>query len=302
MAETFDSIIIGGGAAGLAAATILARSRRNILVIDAKKQSNKITSEAHGVFTRDGIFPEKLYEIAKKQLLKYPTVKILNDKITTVHKKNGEFIVKSKTRKNWQARSILLAQGMKYQLPNIPGIEELYGTKIWHCPYCDGYEFSDKKIIVLGDIKWLRHMRILLPQWSRNILVSPLKKPLNKNFQKQLQNAGGKIIGKIIKIEDEKKGLNVMLEDGKKIHADGMIVDINFEQRDELNENLQCKCDKKGHIITDKMGKTNVPGIYCAGDQMEFAGQVNLAVATGHRAALAINLYLAKLDRTKEKK
>ncbi|HRH26331.1 MAG TPA: NAD(P)/FAD-dependent oxidoreductase [Candidatus Paceibacterota bacterium] len=296
-----DCIIVGGGAAGLAAAMVLGRSRRNIAIIDANQQSNRVAPLSHSVFTRDNTSPHDLYTIAKQQVCTYPTVRHIEDLVTAItYLEDGSFYVTLEHGKPLEARTILLAQGAIYSLPKIKGIDALWGTKIWHCPYCEGYEAKDTKLIAMGSANWIDHMSVILPSWSRDISWSCIEGVLNDITTQRIANAGGVIVEKVTSLEKTKNGVLVTLESNVRIEVAEGIVETKARVRDNVSKNLDCERDDSGHIICDEHGKTSVSGVYCAGDTARVERQLNVSVASGHKTAMHINAYLAEMDRKKE--
>src|SRR6185312_17417403 len=157
----FDSIVVGGGAAGLTAAMVLVRARRTVLLIDSGAQNNLRTTHAGGVFLHDGEAPSALYARALEQLRVYPTFTLLRGTVEGIEAVDGGFRVDS----GQTARTIVLAQGVQFIPSEIPGLDALWGTKVVNCPFCDGYESRAMRVLGIGDDAWLGHMGGLLPNW-----------------------------------------------------------------------------------------------------------------------------------------
>ncbi len=298
--EDIDCVVVGAGAAGLMGAMILARASRNVVVFDAGEQSNLSSRMAHGVFTRDYTPPNELYAMARKQLLQYPTSSIKNDCVLSIKKSANCFLVQTASGVCIQSRAVLFAQGMSYILPPTPRVSLLWGVKAWHCPYCDGFEARNKKLIALGSSAWITQMCILLPQWSKDISWSSTDISLSQEVLERIKVAGGSVISHIIEVRDFESGIDVVLESGDVLHADAMVIETVLKHRDKIAQSLGCTVDEEDRIVADKFGKTSINGIFVAGDQMNSTAQVNIAAASGHFAGLGINLYLAEMDRHSE--
>ena len=166
--QTVDSLIIGGGAAGLQAALVMVRARRSVLVVDSATPRNRFAHEIHGVIALEGTPPLEFQERGKEQLRSYgvtianATVDSVtdNDRTLTATLSNGETVA---------ARSIIVASGVDDVHPNIPGLEENWGDTVLHCPYCHGFEVADKKLGVLCIGEFSLHHAALLRQWSKDI-------------------------------------------------------------------------------------------------------------------------------------
>lgn len=267
MENTYNTIIIGGGAAGLSAAMVLGRANRKVLIIDAGKQSNRVSKEAHAVFTRDKMSPQELYAIAREQVLSYPSITIIDGVVSSI-KKTEHFEIHLENGNTVFAKAIVLAQGVNYILPDVKGLQELYGTKAWHCPFCDGYEANNKKVLGMVEAERLGHMKSMLGNWTTDsIWVVP---------------------NQVEELVDVEKGVEVRMKDGTSFIVDQVLTDVTLKPRDEIADTLGCARSKDGHIKIDSEGKTSVEGVYAAGDQSSTSGQVNFAVSAGHTAGMGI--------------
>ncbi len=145
-----DVIIVGGGPAGLSAALILGRCRRRVLLIDAGHPRNAVTPRMHGFLGRDGRAPGDLRDEGRRELAGYDTVEIWDGRaVDAVRAPNG-FRVVMEDQRRADARRIILATGLRTDLPAIEGFSEFWGHGVHHCPYCDGYENRDRPLAVYG--------------------------------------------------------------------------------------------------------------------------------------------------------
>lgn len=167
--QEFDAIVVGGSFAGLAAATQLARARRSVLVVDDGKPRNRFAHHSHGFLGQDGQPPQEILRTAREQLAKYPTVRFLADRATRASR-SERFSVETSVG-SFRARRLVLAYGMRDLLPEIEGLDELWGTGVFHCPYCHGYEVRDRPLAVLGDGPLALHQAIMLPDWSKDVVL-----------------------------------------------------------------------------------------------------------------------------------
>jgi thioredoxin reductase len=268
----YEVIIIGGGAAGLSAATVLGRAHRSVLVIDNGKQSNLRSSEAHAVFTRDKTNPKELYRIAREQLSEYSSVVVIEDTVMSSSKQPEGFRVVTANHGSLQTTAVLLAQGMDYVPVDIKGAQELFGTKAWHCPYCEGYEAEGKKILAIYDDIGQAHMSKLLPLWIKDL-----------HFRHP---------GEVNELINVPEGVLVEMNSGIEEIFDQVAIQTIMQQRDDLYSVLGCSSTQSGRVVIDQFGATSTPGVFAAGDQASDMAQVNLAVASGHTAGVGINMYL----------
>lgn len=166
-----DVAIIGGGPAGLSAALMLGRARKQVAVIDEGRPRNEVTHEAHEFLTRDGISPRELRRIAREQLSNYPAVLLVEDIVASIQGEEGHFLLKTAKGKEITSRKLLFAVGMKDQPLDIPGLYDIYGKSAFVCPYCDGWELKDQLLVVINRGAALMHYAPLLSGWTRRFIV-----------------------------------------------------------------------------------------------------------------------------------
>jgi thioredoxin reductase len=147
----YDVVIVGGGPAGLSAALMLGRCRRSVLVCDTGKPRNAASQAMHGYLTRDGIPPREFLAIARQQMQQYLTVEMRDVEVQAAAcRPDGRFDVTLDGGEHVTSRKLLIATGVADQLPQVPGLESLYGHSVFHCPYCDGWEVSDEPLAIYG--------------------------------------------------------------------------------------------------------------------------------------------------------
>ncbi|GAP99907.1 NAD(P)/FAD-dependent oxidoreductase [Leptolyngbya sp. NIES-2104] len=170
-----DVIIVGAGPTGLSAALILGRSLEQVLVIDSGKPRNAVSHSANGFFSRDGISPSELLQLGREQLLKYETVRFKTGKVVEAKafgqsEKLDRFQITLDTGEQIITRKLLLATGITDQLPAIAGFAELWGTCVFHCPYCHGWEVRDQPLAIYGKGEASFEMVQHLTGWSRDLV------------------------------------------------------------------------------------------------------------------------------------
>lgn len=159
-----EVIVIGGSFAGLSAAMQLARARRRVLVIDAGRPRNRFAAHAHGFFGQDGKPPAQIVDEAAAQLAAYPTVqRIAGDVRMAERDADGRFHVTLADGSRASADRLILATGIRDELPALPGLAERWGVSVLHCPYCHGYEVSGQRLGVLATHPLSVHQAILIP-------------------------------------------------------------------------------------------------------------------------------------------
>lgn len=297
----YDVIIIGGGPAGLNAALVLGRSRRSVLICDNNDQRNIKSKEMHAFLSRDGINPAEFLDISRQEVMKYDiqreTMKIIEAK------KNGEvFEVINERNEKYYSRKILIATGIKDNIPDIPGMDKLYGISIHHCPYCDGWEVRDKSIAVYAKGKAAFALTRSLKTWSNNIILctdGPTELSLEEKLV--LNSLGVRIIrDKIKQLEGENGHLKkIIFSNSKFIECDALFFSTGHRQKSNLAEQLGCKFSRKGHIITNIKQKTGVEGVFAAGDAAKDIQFVVVAAAEGAKAGVVINMELQEEEYKK---
>ena len=173
----FDCTIIGGGPAGLNAALILGRARRNVILFDNNNPRNAVTHESHGFITRDGINPKEFREIAHEEIGRYPSVVYARREVTSVIKNNNSNeplfeLITSENNERYQSKTIIISTGLRDVLPSIDNISDYYGRSLFHCPYCDGWELRDKPLVVIiGDQVQGFHFIQTIYNWSKSLVL-----------------------------------------------------------------------------------------------------------------------------------
>jgi thioredoxin reductase len=290
----FDCAIIGGGPAGLNAALILGRARRNIILFDDNNPRNAVTQESHGFITRDGIKPKEFREIAHKELGRYPSITYAEREVTSVIKNNPLFELVTSDNERYQSKTIIISTGLKDVLPSIDNITDYYGRSLFHCPYCDGWELRDKPLVVIiGEQAQGFHFIQTIYNWSKDLIVCTNGDAFRNSAQKYLlQNKGIKIVENKIKNFVGKRGQmeKIIFEDGESVLRKGGFVMPQLVQASDFGKQLGCEYNPLGGITVDSFGRTNIKGIYAAGDASVInPAQIIIAAAEGVRAAAGVN-------------
>lgn len=287
-----DVAIIGGGPAGLSAGLVLGRSRKQIVIFDEGRPRNAVTREAHGFLTRDGIPPNELRRIAEEQLQAYPSVSYIRDTVISVTGEDGRFVLKTAAGKTMTSRKLLFAAGMKDRKPDIPGLNEVYGTSAFVCPYCDGWELRDEPLVVIGRGAVLMHLVPLLSGWSKRLAVCTNGPDgLSEAERTELRNHHIPVHDAPISGIASSGGIvsHVSLNDGTDIRCRGIFFKTELVPGTNLPETLGCRLTDTGAVEIDPFGRTGIPGVYAAGDGSSPLHQAIAAAAAGSLAAATVN-------------
>jgi thioredoxin reductase len=296
MDSMYDVIIVGGGPAGLSAATILGRARRRVAVFDDGQYRNEASRGIHGFLSRDGIHPAELRRIAREQLARYE-VEYLCTHVNAARAVEGGFLVSLDDGSELRCRKLLLATGVRDRLPEIEGAARFYGCGLFHCPYCDGWEVRDRPLAAYGaDAAGLAAS---LKTWSAEVVLctgGPAN--LKPEDSARLGRLGIPVMRqKIARLEGVESLEQIVFADGATVPCRGMFFNPAQGQRCDLAANLGCAFTKKGAVKTGKLERTNVPGLFVAGDASKDVQLAVVAAAEGAKAAIAINTALQLENR-----
>lgn len=166
----FDVIIIGGSYAGLSAALQLGRARKRVLVVDAGERRNRFASHSHGFLGQDGKAPGEIVSEARSQIERYPTIEWARGRVTDAEGTFGDFEVEIDGGRRESGARLILAMGVTDELPDIAGLKDRWGSSVFHCPYCHGYELDQGKIGVIAASPLAIHHALMLPDWGDDLL------------------------------------------------------------------------------------------------------------------------------------
>lgn len=295
--QTVDTLIIGGGAAGLQAALVMVRARRSVLVVDSTTPRNRFAHEIHGVIALEGTPPLEFQERGKEQLRNYG-VQIVNTTVDSVTDNDRTLTATLSNGETVAARSIIVASGVDDVHSNIPGLEENWGDTVLHCPYCHGFEVADKKLGVLCIGEFSLHHAALLRQWSKDITFFTNGMELTEEQRADLTRRGIALVdGPVTAFQDGK----VLV--GSTTHAvdalfympvphphDEFLADLNLERHSPPS-------GMGGSLIkTGLAGATSHPRIWAVGNVVNPPAQVAVAMGEANAAAIAVNAFLVEDD------
>lgn len=297
-----DVVIIGGGPAGLSAALILGRSHRRVLVLDSGSPRNAPASHSHGYLTQDGVPPAELLKAARRDLESYPSVEMCTVAATSAAATAEGFVVQLADGSTAPTRKVILASGVDDVFPLVPGLAELWGKLVHHCPYCHGWELRDQRIGVLGT-EFLEMRVPLLRGWSTSLVVLSDGEAITPETREMVHTLGATLVEEQVeRFAAAESELHVELRGAEALALDGVFVAARQVINSPLPGMLGCEITELGPmksqvLVTDPMkGETTVSGVYAAGDLASAQHALPLAVASGARVAYALNHALAVED------
>jgi thioredoxin reductase len=295
--DRYDVVVVGGGAAGLSAALVLVRARRSVAVLDSGEPRNAPASHMQGFLSRDGLPPAELLAIGRAEVEGYGG-RILGATVASVTAVGHGFRVDLAGGGRLLARRLLVATGLRDELPDVPGIHERFGRDVLHCPYCHGYEVRDRKLGVVGGTPDAVEHALLLRQWASDVVYFPHTDALGDDDRERLvARAVGVVEGPVtgLVVEDDRL-TGVELADGTVVSRGAVFVRPRFRPNDHLLTALGCEADDRGWVRTDPTGLTSVPGVWVAGNVANPRAQVITAAGEGSSAAIAVNADLVEED------
>lgn len=304
-----DVAVIGGSAAGLAAAIQLGRQRRSVIVVDAGEPRNAPAARMHSFLGRDGEPPSELTSDGRADVRSYGG-EVLAGRVERVSGAAGRFRLELANGHAVVARRVLIATGVVDELPEIEGLAEHWGGAVVHCPFCHGYEFRDQRIVQLLSHPMGFHAAPLIRQLSAEmtaVVDAVLVDDYGEDIER-LRRGGVDVevdaVERIVNADDGSLAA-IELRAGRRIPADAVFVMPRVRPRIEAVEPLGL--DTAAHpsglgtiVVVDERGETSVPGIFAAGNVVDPAHQVLQAAADGSRvgAMISIDLATEELDRS----
>jgi thioredoxin reductase len=296
MDTNWECIVVGGGAAGLSAALVLGRARRRTLVVDAGEQSNRAAHGIGGLLGQDGRPPDDFYAAGREELATYPTVELRAGEVIGAQRVDDGIVLELASGESESARRVLLATGMEYRWPDLPGIEERWGGSVFHCPFCHGWEVRDSALGVLDRGEGGVRRALLLRAWSEDVtLYSDGPAELAADEAELLRAAGVEVDERpVARLRGPGEELSaIVFEDGSERDCGGLLVPVTLHQRSPLGEQLGAELASKAPLVADAVQvdegfHSSVAGVSAAGDTSGQMQSVANAIAGGSTAAAMI--------------
>ncbi len=295
-----DVVVIGGGPAGLNAALLLGRCRRSVLVLDAGRPRNERSRWVGGFLSRDGTVPAELRRLGREELARYPSVMLRDGcEVTSARAQGGGFEIVIGGQERVRSRKLILATGLMDDVPDFPGAAAFHGRGVYPCPYCDGWEHRDEPILAYGRGRQGRGMALELTPWSDAVTLltdGPSELPVAE--RDELAGCGIDVVeDRIAALEGDPDGAGlerVRLESGLVLERRALFYAFDGCRTSPLVTELGCELSDTGAVETGHCERTNVPGLYVAGDASRRVKFAIVAAAEGAMAAFGVNTELLK--------
>ncbi|MFE3260914.1 NAD(P)/FAD-dependent oxidoreductase [Nocardia sp. NPDC059091] len=294
--SSYDVVVVGGGAAGLNGALMLARARRSVVVIDAGSPRNAPADRVHGLFAREGVPPAELLARGREEVRGYGG-HVVPGKVTGIVRDGEEFVVTLADGRSVRARRLLVTSGLVDELPDIPGLRERWGRDVIHCPYCHGWEVRDRPIGVLGLGPMGIHLALLFRQWSDDVVYfAHTNTPPTEEESEQLAARGIRVVtGEVAAVEiaaDRISGVRladdtiipreILAAPTRMVARTAFLADLGLTPTSHPTGAGEC-------IPADPTGRTETPGVWAAGNVTDISAQVGNSAAAGAMAGAHIN-------------
>ncbi len=300
--QHFEVAIVGGGPAGLSAATWLARYLHSVVVVDSGDPRNWETLSINGYLGLDGVKPAELRGRGR-DLCRSLGVTLIDAIVLCVDREtDGTFTVCMEGGDKVTADRLLLAIGLRDVWPDIPGLDHVYGANAHVCPDCDGFSARGKRVAVIGTGRDAVGMALNLTTWTRDVVICTNGRPADLDVPEyctKLDALGIRVLtARIARVSYRGKMVECLeLENGSTLPTDKIFFTIGQYPADDIGAQLKCDRDDDGHIIVDKYLSTSVPNVFAAGDIVPGSQLAIVAASQGAIAALAIHKSLVPDER-----
>jgi thioredoxin reductase len=287
----YDAVIVGGGPAGLSAALVLGRANMRVLVVDDDRPANAVSQGVGGLLGHDRVKPADLRRSGRRQLEQHANVEVRHGAVEDVDPRANGFVVSPTDAAPVRTRAIVLAHGLRYDPPPLPGIEALWGRSVFHCAFCDGWEVRDRPLAFQGSGPGAVRSALVLAGWSNDVVLCTDGAP----------DPGGALLaaaGVRVRTEpiarlagNDGRLTQIEFSHGPAERREALFVNTRRDQPNGLAAALGCDLTEAGTIVTDADGRTHVAGVYAAGDAATaHSRSVANAIGAGSRVAYAVAL------------
>lgn len=302
--DRYDGLVVGGGPAGLSAAIYLARACRSVAVFECGHRGRSDWAQLNHNYLGfpDGISVLDLSNRGRQQAERYGA-KFFNTEVTSIVKDDDGFVVSAAGTEH-HSRGVILATGVTDKWVEFPGYEEFIGKSMHWCIACDGYEMQEKRVVVVGNDEHTAEMAIQMLVFNPKdltVLTNNGAMGLRPETVQALHDRGIRlVVDRIVNARARTEGFfdAICLESGENIELDHLFSVQGAEPNTALARSLGVDLTSEGQIKVDTEARTNVAGVYAAGDVTRlFSHQVLTAAHEGATAASALNYALYKQDQ-----
>lgn len=300
-ASRYDVVIVGGSLAGLQAALTLGRACRRVLVIDDGHPRNRTASQVNNFLGHDGLTPRQLVAATHAMLEQYDISIEAGRVVDAEPAPGGGWRVCVQSGLSRATRAVLLATGLVDELPDLPGLGELWGTSVVACPHCHGWEVRGEPLAEVGlpgGLARTVERAVLLSRWSQDVVLLTQGENLDDEQLARLRSAGVAVeIRELVGVARAADRLTLTLADGTTLDRRALFVSPGQRQQTDLAHRLGCRVGdaaEAGAVEVDPVGRTSVPGVWAAGTTTHPA-LLGIAAA-GAAAGVAVALHAALLE------
>lgn len=293
----FDVVIAGGGPAGLSAALVLGRCRRQVLLCDEGRPRNARSHAVHNFLTREGMPPDELLRLGREQLQGLD-VQVRDVAVVDARPAPHGFDVELADGTVHPARKLLLATGVRDACPEVPDVKRFEGRGVYFCAYCDAFSVRDRPLVALGEGRHAAELAVALTTWSRDVTLCTHggRKPSVRVIE-SLNRYGIRVRGeRIVGLDGEAHLTGLRMARGQPVPCEGLFVAAGCRPQSNLAERIGCGFLRSGAVRTSRGQRTSVPCVFVAGDAASTPYAVAVAAASGLTAAHAINQELREED------
>lgn len=296
--RVYDAIVVGGGPGGLSAALVLGRCRRSVLLFDLEDARNLRTLQVNGFLAVAGCGPLELRTRAKEQLAEHRVELVAEEVVNARLLEDGSFQAETSSA-SYSSRRLILATGLRDNIPPQEGFQRHYGRGVYTCPYCDGWENRDQPLAVYGKGERGYGFALELSIWSKKLtLCTDGWNDYPLSWRNELSRHGIELRQEaILAVRGDGERLkSIDFIDGSSLECQAMFLATGQEQRCELGRQLGAKVNSKGILQSSAYGQTTVAGLYAVGDSDGKLQMAIAAAADGARAAYQVNQSLFHED------
>ena len=293
--QHFEVIIVGGGFAGTAAAINLARANRNVCLVDAGMPRNRNSEHMHGVIGLDAVNPSALLTRGHVEYVSYGGM-LIDERVESLEQTSaGDWSVKLSSGEACTASQVLVATGITDMLPEVPGLSEMWGTRVFHCPYCHGYEANGKDLGVIGGKNpgFTTRIATLLTKWAESVTLYTNGMALSVEQHARLAECGVILaaddVVQVSPVAGDDHAVEITTDFGS-IRYEACFTGPEFKPNDDLLREAGCTV-VDGWVQVER-GKTSEPGLWAVGNVVSSQDQVSQALGSGATVAIAIDQHL----------